>query len=117
MHSVDQSRRQIIVAYCKKRRHLICAIYMYLFCAPEHGLQVIQRERLVACLLEHIEEVFPGKIRVRHNMEVEAVAVGDDGMVSLKRTRPSGSSGKVEHNISRTNFLVRSHPSQTDEVH
>lgn len=82
-----------------------------------HAVQVLQRDRLVACMLEHIEEEFAGRVRVRHNMQVEEMATTEGGKVSLKWSQDaaSGTNGSTvpNHNntaadgVVQTEFLVR----------
>lgn len=54
------------------------------------AVQVIQRDRLVACMLEHIEEKHVGRVRVRHSMQLQELTVQAGGMVSLKWSQGAG---------------------------
>lgn len=74
-------------------------------------LQTLQRDRLVACMLEHIDEEYVGKVRVRHNTSVEGLSVGQDGVVNLKWLQSgdakgaNGTSG-VRRGMARAPFVV-----------
>ena len=80
-------------------------------------MQVIQRGRLVACMLEHIEEEYVGRVRVRHNIQVQQLDVQPGGTVSLKWARAPLSHGDADFAISESSaqgstdvdFLVRLH--------
>lgn len=78
-----------------------------------HVVQVLQRDRLVACMLEHIEEEFAGRVRVRHDMQVEEVAVLEGGKVSLKWSQSANDShvpfrdDTAAEGVVQTEFLVR----------
>lgn len=73
------------------------------------GVQVIQRDRLVACMLEYIEEEHAGRVRVRHHMQVQELAVQEGETVSLKWSRnPPHSNGETDpsEGVAQTDFLV-----------
>eukprot|EP00892_Ulva_mutabilis_P005378 jgi/Ulvmu1/3211/UM015_0252.1 len=71
--------------------------------------QVIQRDRLVACMLEHVEEEYVGKVRVRHSIQVQQLAVQPGGKVSLKWSQTAdhtGHSGTEPEGVVQAEFLV-----------
>lgn len=72
-----------------------------------HLVQVIQRDRLVACMLEHVEEEHVGRVRVRHNMQLQELAVQDNGKVALKWSQGASSGDStVDQGVAQTDFLV-----------
>lgn len=108
-----------------QRRCACCArVLLQCICVPTHRrseAQVIQRERLVSCMLEHIQEAHAGRVHVRHSIQVQQLAVREGGKVSLKwkQVAPQAaapSSGPVTvEGSAETDFVVR-YPS-TPHIH
>lgn len=65
-------------------------------------VQLLQRDRLVACLHEHVEENCE-HVSIEHGVTVHDVSVRDDGHVEARWRRADGSEGASE-----AQFLVRS---------
>lgn len=107
--------------YCCSKLALGCVLWHCLHglrvtCIQDmHVAQVIQRDRLVACMLEHIEEEHAGRVHVRHNMQVQGLAMREGDKVSLQWSQESQSAeGTTEpHGTTETDFVVSSPPRQT----
>jgi hypothetical protein len=63
-------------------------------------VQVLQRDRLVSCLHEHVDERC-SHVTIEHNINVEEVLELESGLLQVRWKRQNGASG-----ISSTPFLV-----------
>lgn len=75
-------------------------------------MQVLQRDRLVSCMLEHIDRKYATKINVKHQRGLAGMSVEDDGAVSLKwqTTTETGSpdvNGAQQLEEAVADFVVR----------
>lgn len=76
-----------------------------------HVEQVLQRDRLVSCMLEHIDQEYIGKIRVKHHMGVEGLSVDQDDRVSLKWVHTGSDGGPAvngasQRGVAMSDFVV-----------
>ena len=79
------------------------------------AVQVLQRDRLVSCMLEHIDRDYPGKIQVKHLMGVEGLSVvkGPHDRVSLKWVQtaadgsPAANGAPPQRGVAEAEFVVR----------
>ena len=71
------------------------------------SVQVLQRDRLVSCMLEHIDNDYAGKIQVKHLMEVEGMSVGAHGTVSLQWAHKAAEGAPPERGAAEAEFVVR----------
>ena len=59
------------------------------------------RDRLGACLHEHIEEQLSDTVSIEHHVTVHSVSKGADGTVDIRCTAENGGSGTIN-----TPFMV-----------
>jgi hypothetical protein len=69
------------------------------------GVQIIQRDRLVACLHEHVEANFEGRISIEHGVEVHGITEKTSDLLQAHCRDTSNKQWVVD-----TPFLVRIDP-------
>ena len=64
--------------------------------AIDRGMQIIQRDRLVSCLHEHIDSDYRDQIRIHHSVEVGKVEQDEEGALHVHWRGQEGRCGQMK---------------------